>query len=55
MPTYIVKEERMVVIEYEVEAASEDEAVAVAQGSGGGFEIDNYLYDCYVARTVGEE
>jgi len=51
MKTYTVREERIVVIEYEVEATSADDAeqyVAQKLKPSDGVEVDNYFHDCYV-------
>lgn len=51
MKTYTVREERIVVIEYEVEAETADDAEQYAAENlkpSDGVEVDNYFYDCYV-------
>lgn len=51
MPAYKVCEERVVVIEYEVEADSEDEAEQYAAEHlkpSDGVEVDNYFHSMYV-------
>lgn len=55
MSKYIVIKERMAVIECEVEATSEEEAIEIAQSMKNGFEVDNYVYNCYVASVEDEE
>lgn len=52
MKTYIVREERIVVIEYEVEACSEDEAEQYAAEKlkpSDGVEVDNYFHAMYIS------
>ncbi len=55
MNTYIVREERIVVIEYEVEAVSADDAeqyVAQKMKPSDGIEVDSYFHDCYVVDGI---
>lgn len=50
MKTYIIREERVVVIEYEVEAESADDAEQYAAENlkpSDGVEVDNYFHSMY--------